>query len=399
MRICRFIFSAFFVLSGIGAVRMFAQSTGSSEQAIPETIGFLRDLIRINTTNPPGNEIAAAAYLQRVFDREHIPCRVIEAAAGRASIVARVKGSGRARPIILMAHMDVVGVERDKWTFDPFAGELRDGHVLGRGAADDKAMLAANLELTLLLKRSGALLDRDIIYLGVAGEEGTPEFGINYLLERFPSEVDAEFALNEGGDVPLRDPNEPPLYAAVSTAEKTPAPVKLIARGTPGHGAFPSGNNAISRLAMAVYRVSQWQPPVRLNATTREFFRQIAELNLGEESEFARTIATVETQHRVQSVIPRYWAMSRTTISPTIFNAGFRTNAIPAEAIATLDIRLLPDNFCNRHRHVSCTCGGLSQRISANSDCAPDGSGRNGLRTTAGARCAVLWSRDPNDGF
>jgi len=343
MQVYRLVFTVLVVLLGVGAVRIIAQSAAPSERAIPETIGFLRDLIRINTTNPPGNESASAKYLQQVFDREHISCRLIEAAPGRASILARIKGSGRARPIILMAHMDVVGVERDKWTFDPFAAELRNGYVLGRGAADDKAMLAANLELMLLLKRSPALPDRDVIYLGAAGEEGTPEFGINYLLERFPSEVEAEFALNEGGDAPLRDPHEPPLYAAVSTAEKTPAPVKLTARGTPGHGAFPSGNNAISRLAMAVYRVSQWQPPVRLNSTTREFFRQIAELNLGEESEFARTIVTAETRHRVQSAIPRYWAMSRTTVSPTIFNAGFRTNAIPAEAIATLDIRLLPD--------------------------------------------------------
>lgn len=343
MPIHRLVFSVFFVLSELGAVGMFAQSSGPTERAIPETIGFLRDLVRINTTNPPGNEGAAAKYLQQIFEREHIPCRVIEAAPGRASILAHLKGSGRARPIILMAHLDVVGVERDKWTFDPFAGELRAGYVLGRGAADDKAMLAANLELMLLLKRSGEALDRDIIYLGEAGEEGTPEFGINYLLEHFPKEVEAEFALNEGGDAPLQDPHQPPLYAAVSTAEKTPAPVKLTARGTPGHGAFPSGNNAISRLALAVYRVSKWQPPVRLNATTREFFRQIAELNLGQESEFARTIATPETQNQVQSVIPRYWAMSHTTISATIFNAGFRTNVIPAEATATLDIRLLPD--------------------------------------------------------
>ncbi len=120
-----------------------------------DTVKFLRDLVRIDTTNPPGNEMAAAAYIERVLSAARIDARTIECAPGRASIIARIKGTGRARPVILMAHMDVVEVERDKWSFDPFAGELRDGYVLGRGAADDKAMLAANLEIMLLPKRSG----------------------------------------------------------------------------------------------------------------------------------------------------------------------------------------------------------------------------------------------------
>jgi len=310
--------------------------------ASEDAVQFLRDLVRIDTTNPPGNEMAAAAYIQKVLSAAQIDSRVIESAPGRASIISRMKGNGRARPVILMAHMDVVGVERDKWTFDPFAGELRNGYVLGRGAADDKAMLAANLEIMLLLKRSGTRLDRDIVFLGAAGEEGTPEFGINYLLEHEPSELDAEFALNEGGDAPLEG-GSTPLYAAISTAEKTPRPVRLTARGTPGHGAFPSGNNAIAHLAEAVARISEWQIPVRLNETTREFFLKIASLNHGQDSEFARTITSDETQSKLQGVVPRYWAMSRTTVSPTMLNAGFRINAVPSEASATLDIRMLPD--------------------------------------------------------
>lgn len=323
--------------------------------ASEETVQFLRDLVRIDTTNPPGNELAAAAYLQKALSAAQIDSREIVSAPGRASIVARLKGHGRARPVILMAHMDVVGVERDKWSFDPFAGELRDGYVLGRGAADDKAMLAANLEIMLLLKRSGAQLDRDIVFLGAAGEEGTPEFGINYLLEHEPSELDAEFALNEGGDAPLEG-SSTPLYVAIATAEKTPRPVRLTAKGTPGHGAFPSGNNAIAHLAEAVARISEWQIPVRLNETTREFFLKIASLHRGQDSEFARTIMSDQTQSRLQGAVPRYWAMCRTTISPTMLNAGFRVNAVPADASATLDIRMLPDEdadaFLRRLREV-----------------------------------------------
>jgi acetylornithine deacetylase/succinyl-diaminopimelate desuccinylase-like protein len=331
------------LVAGLVSTPAWAQSDATIGRALPEAIGFLRDLVRINTTNPPGNEEAAAAYIQQALNREHIPSQIVTSAPGRANIVARVKGAGPARPIILMAHMDVVGVERDKWSFDPFAAEVRDGYLLGRGAADDKAMLAANLELVLLLTRAGIKLDRDIIFIGAAGEEGTPEFGINYLLEHSPTELAAEFALNEGGDAPLPETQEVPLYVAIATAEKTPSPLKLIATGTPGHGAFPSGNNAITHLALAISRISQWQAPIRLNTTTREFFAEIAALNLGQDSDFARTITSPETQSRLQGASPRYWAMSRTTIYPTMLNSGYRTNAVPAEATATLDVRLLPD--------------------------------------------------------
>jgi acetylornithine deacetylase/succinyl-diaminopimelate desuccinylase-like protein len=323
--------------------------------ASEDTVQVLRDLVRIDTTNPPGNEKATAVYIQKVLSAAQIDSRVIESAPGRASIIARIKGNGQARAVILMAHMDVVGVEPDKWTFDPFGGELRNGYVLGRGAADDKAMLAANLELMLLLKRSATPLDRDIVFLGAAGEEGTPEFGINYLLEHEPAEIDAEYALNEGGDAPLEG-SAIPLYVAISTAEKIPRPMRLTAKGTPGHGAFPSGDNAIAHLAEAVARISEWQVPVRLNETTREFFRKIAALNHGQDSELARTIASDQTQSKLQGVVPRYWAMSRTTVSPTMLNAGFRINAVPADATATLDIRMLPDEdadaFLGKLRNV-----------------------------------------------
>jgi acetylornithine deacetylase/succinyl-diaminopimelate desuccinylase-like protein len=330
-------------LAGVFLIPVCAQSNDGINHALPEAIVFLQDLVRIDTTNPPGNEGAAAAYVQKILDRERIPSHIVECTPGRGNVIARLKGTGQARPIILMAHMDVVGVERGKWSFDPFAAEIRDGYLLGRGAADDKAMLAANLELMLLLKRSGIRLDRDIIFVGTAGEEGTPEFGINCLLGKVPAEIDAEFALNEGGDAPLQESSSVPLYIAISTAEKTPSPIKLIAKGTPGHGAFPSGNNAIARLALAISRISQWQIPVRLNSTTHEFFARLASLDLGQDSDFARTITSAETQNRVLSAIPRYWAMSRTTISPTMLNAGFRTNVVPGEATAMLDIRLLPD--------------------------------------------------------
>jgi acetylornithine deacetylase/succinyl-diaminopimelate desuccinylase-like protein len=344
------------LVAGLVSTPAWAQSDATIGRALPEAIGFLRDLVRINTTNPPGNEEAAAAYIQQALNREHIPSQIVTSAPGRANIVARVKGAGPARPIILMAHMDVVGVERDKWSFDPFAAEVRDGYLLGRGAADDKAMLAANLELVLLLTRSGIKLDRDIIFIGAAGEEGTPEFGINYLLEHSSEQLDAEFALNEGGDAPLQEMREVPLYVAIATAEKTPSPLKLVATGTPGHGAFPSGNNAIAHLAFAISRISQWQVPIRLNTTTREFFAEIAGLNLGQDSDFARTITSPETQSRLQAASPRYWAMSRTTVVPTMLNAGFRTNAVPAEATATLDVRLLPgensDTFLGELRRI-----------------------------------------------
>src|SRR5438270_11351040 len=174
-------------------------------QAQAEAVKFLGDLVKIDTSNPPGNEIRAAEYIKGVLAAEGITAQIFESAPGRGNLVARLKGNGKKKPLLLMGHLDVVGVERDKWTVDPFAAMIKDGYLDGRGSVDDKSMDAANLEVFLLLHRMKVPLDRDVILLAEAGEEGTSQYGIDFMVEKHWNEIACEYALNEGGDIPEED--------------------------------------------------------------------------------------------------------------------------------------------------------------------------------------------------
>src|SRR5882724_12190420 len=174
-------------------------STSALAQQLPdftaaqtEAVKFLGDLVKIDTSNPPGNETRAAEYIKSVLEAEGIPAQIYESAPGRGNVVARLKGSGKKKPLLLMGHLDVVGVERSKWTVDPFAALIKDGYLYGRGSTDDKAMDAANLEVFLLLHRLKVPLDRDVILLAEAGEEGTTEFGIDFMVEKHWDEIACE---------------------------------------------------------------------------------------------------------------------------------------------------------------------------------------------------------------
>ena len=162
-------------------------------------------LVQIDSSNPPGNETAVVNYLKKVFDAEGIPSQVFALDPARANLVARIKGNGSKRPILIMAHTDVVGVQRDKWPVDPFGAIRKDGYVWGRGTVDDKDKLAANLMLMLLLKRTGAKLDRDVIFLAESGEEGTTKPGIEFMVNQHFDQIDAEFCLTEGGGATLSE--------------------------------------------------------------------------------------------------------------------------------------------------------------------------------------------------
>src|SRR6266481_134508 len=214
-------------------------------RAREEGLKFLAELVKINTSNPPGNETKAAEYIKGVLAAEGISAQIFESAPGRGNVVARLKGSGKKKPLLLMGHLDVVGVERDKWTVDPFAALVKDGNLYGRGSTDDKAMDAANLEVFLLLHRLKVPLDRDVILLAEAGEEGTTEFGIDFMVARHWDEIACEYALNEGGDI--LEENGKVQYVAVSSTEKVPRGFRLVARGTSGHGSAPRVDNAITR--------------------------------------------------------------------------------------------------------------------------------------------------------
>ena len=305
-----------------------------------EALAILRGLIRIDTSN--GNETAAAQYLQSVLAKEGIASEIYELEPGRGNLVARLKGSGKQRPLLLMGHTDVVQVERDKWTVDPFAAEVKDGYIYGRGASDDKGMTAVCAAILLQLKRRNIALDRDVIFLAEAGEEAQPRVGIEFMVEQHWDKIAAEFALNEGGWI-YKQPDGSLQYVGVSTTEKVPRRFWLRARGSSGHGSMPRMDNAITHLAAAVAKLGQWQAPLRLNDTTREFFRRLAEIAPPEEAALFRDLEEPSVQERLRRDKPFYNSMLRTSIAPTIIRGGFRVNVVPSEAEAQLDIRMHPD--------------------------------------------------------
>ena len=315
----------------------------AAQQPTPQqdAISILRGLVKINTSNPPGDEIKAAQYIKSILDGAGIPSEIIESAPGRGNILARLKGNGSKKPLLLMGHIDVVGVERDKWTMDPFAAIEKDGYLYGRGSFDDKGMVAANLAVFLRLHHSHVTLDRDVIFLAEAGEEGTSQFGIDFLVEKHWDKIACEYALNEGGM--FHTEGGKLIYAGVSSTEKVPRTLKLTAHGSSGHGSMPRLDNAITHLSAAVAKIGAWQPPMRLNETTREFFKRLATISSPEDAALYTHVEDSAVQEKLRASKIFYNSMLRTSISPTIIKGGFRSNVIPADAEAILDLRALPD--------------------------------------------------------
>ncbi len=322
----------------------------NADQAQAEAVHFLADLVRIDTQDPPGNESKVARYLEGVLDSEGIESEILEPVAGRASIVARLKGSGKKRPLLIMGHEDVVPVDRSHWTIDPFAGSLRDGVLYGRGASDDKAMVAANLEVLLQLKRMKVPLDRDVIFLSEASEEMSSPAGMATIVARYWDKIDCEFALNEGGGALIE--NGTVKYFSVATAEKLPRGVRLEATGSSGHGSVPRVDNAVVHLAAAVEKAGTWDTPARLNETTRAFFERLATISAPEEAAWYRNVLDAKVQEELKHKKPQYYSMVRTSVVPTMLKAGYKSNVIPPSAEATLDVRALPDEDLGKFREM-----------------------------------------------
>lgn len=320
------------------------------EGTLWECISHLQALIRMDTVNPPGREIGVARYLDDVLRGAGIQTTLLEPAPGRAALIGRLRGSGKQRPVLLLAHMDVVGVEREKWTTNPFGGEVLDGFVYGRGAIDDKGMLAVNLQTMLLLNehlvRRGETLDRDVVFLATSDEEAGGEFGIDWVLANHPAIGDAEFALNEGGRV--REIDGTVAYAAVQCGEKVANVLRLTATGTPGHASIPIPDNAVVKLARALAAVAAHREPVVMTDTSRQFFAGLSKV--WKDPRFGPAMddvssgdaARISEGARVLAAHPPFDAVLRNGISPTMLAAGVRANVIPAEARATLNVRLLP---------------------------------------------------------
>ena len=316
----------------------------TGESAADLVARYLPELIRLDTTNPPGNETRVARYLKQVADREGIPAELLGDDPERLNFVARLRGNGKQRPLLLIAHSDVVPADRSQWSVDPLAGIEKNGYVYGRGAEDDKQLLAAELAVMVDLQRRKVVLDRDIILLSESDEEAG-SLGATWIVQHAWAKIDAEFALNEYSYI-LPMPSGVPVFQ-IQTAEKVPTRFIMTARGTAGHGSLPRDDNPVEHLARAIYRLSQADQPVRLNATTRTYLNAIGKLpdyawvapmvaKLDDPATASRTAGEIRKRD------PEIHAMLRTTVSATMLNAGTKINVIPNAAEAQLDARRLP---------------------------------------------------------
>jgi len=317
-----------------------------------ETLEHFQALLRLDTRNPPGNERRAADYLKSVFDKEGIPAQLIALDSNRANVVARLTGNGRKRPLLIMGHTDVVTVDTTKWAHPPFAATRDSGYVYGRGAVDDKDNVTAGLMTMLLLKRLNVPLDRDVIFLAESGEEGNTRVGIGYVTTQQFDKIDAEYCLAEGGGT--NRVGGAVKYATIQMLEKRGRGIELISRGIAGHGSVPLGSNAIVHLAGAVARIGAWRPEIRLNPTTRAYFERLAAISPPEVAKHYRGVLSSNPAIRraaddwLYEHEPRHSSMLRTSVSPNVIAGGYRSNVIPSEATATLDVRMLPDEDPDR---------------------------------------------------
>jgi acetylornithine deacetylase/succinyl-diaminopimelate desuccinylase-like protein len=333
------------VIAAIGALRAQAPAAGVDWAKLrPEILEHYRSLVQFDTT--AGHETLAVDYLKRVLEAEGIPTQTFALDPKRANLVARLKGNGSKRPLLILAHTDVVGVQREKWPVDPFGAVMKDGYIWGRGSKDDKPVLAANLITMLMLKRTGVQLDRDVIFLAESGEEADlAGVGINYMVREHFADIDAEFAMTEGGGARIDGGRVTRM--SIGTAEKLPARVRLVAQGTAGHGSVPRLDNPLIHLGAAVEKVGLWETPMRLNDTTRAYFEKMAAISPPERASIYKALLDPKTAPGAQKFLrehsPGEYSMLRTSVVPTILKAGVGANVIPSEAEATVDIRALPD--------------------------------------------------------
>jgi len=306
-------------------------------------IELLQQYLRIDTSNPPGNERRAADFFCELFSREGIECQVFEIAPGRANAFARLRGDASKRPLVLLNHTDVVNADPKSWSVPPFSAEIRDGAVYGRGAQDMKAEGLLQAMTMVALKREGVPLARDVIFLAVADEE-VGALGTQWMLaHKRELLAGAEYLINEGGENILD--GGAVLFWGVDVAEKIPFWLRLTARGKAGHGSIPMRDAATHRLARALARVVNYETPLKvLPVTQRELCEEARVRWPGETERFCHLEASLRDPAFRKRVTdnPDWNYLLRNTISLTVLRGGPQTNVIPAEATAELDVRLLP---------------------------------------------------------
>jgi len=237
-----------------------------------EAVELLSKYLRVDTSNPPGNEDRAVGFFADILDAEGVTYKIYEPRPGRASLRAVLPGTGEAGPLILLNHTDVVPARAEEWSFDPFGGVVEGGYVKGRGALDMKGQGIMELLALLDIKRRGIRPVRDIVFLAVADEEAGSRWGVEYLLEHHPEDFQADLVLNEGG-FGLKNLLPEQTVMMVSTAEKGVCWLRLTREGPPGHGSLPHGRNTLEKLVQALSRLLSEDQPVRITPVVERYFK------------------------------------------------------------------------------------------------------------------------------
>ncbi|HEY8461275.1 MAG TPA: M20/M25/M40 family metallo-hydrolase [Blastocatellia bacterium] len=316
-----------------------------------EALDLFIQYLRIDTTNPPGNEIRAAEFFAGICKREGIEHQVFEPFPGRATIWARLRGDGSKRPIILLNHTDVVPHDKDFWTVGAFSGVVKDGFIYGRGAMDMKSLGMAQFVTLLTLKRARVPLKRDVIFLATADEEAGGLSGAGWFAQnRRELIAGAEFLFNEGGGNVV-DPNGRVLAIGVGPSEKAPAWLRLTATGEGGHGSAPRQNSSVNRLLRALSRLLDYSPPIRLTPAVEQYFKSIAPLQPpAQAAKFADIRQAIKDPEFLRQLEGEPWlrAVTRNTISITMLQGSNKINVIPPSAHAEIDTRLTPGEKLDR---------------------------------------------------
>ena len=311
-----------------------------------DTLAICQQLLRIDTTNPPGRERAAAEYLAGLLREVGLDPVLLEAEPGRTNLVVRMRGTGKKAPLLLSAHLDVVEADPTQWTHPPFAGVIADGCLWGRGAIDMKHMAAMSTAILRRLARSGARLERDVIFAAVADEEAGCELGSKFLVEQHRPLVEAEFALGEVGGFSLHVGDQ--TFYPVQVAEKGFCWVKARVTGPPGHGSMPIADSAVGKLGDVLRTLARTRLPVHETPYVRDFLAAIA----ARQPALARPLARLLARPSVIAPLVRRLpdlgiarslaAVMSNTASPTVVRAGSKTNVIPGVAEVEIDGRTLP---------------------------------------------------------
>ncbi len=332
------------------ALSMATPALAAAQQAVDmaklqdEAVSRIEQYIRINTTNPPGNEEQTMKFFARIFTAEGIPFDTASSAPGRGNVWARLKG-GDQPALVLLSHMDVVPADRKYWDVDPFAATVKDGILYGRGTLDTKTLGIVELEAFLALHRSKTPLDRDVIFMATADEEAGAAFGAGWVMDHHPEAFKgAGFVLNEGGGGSVEDGRE---QFGIEVTQKVPYWFKLTATGTPRHGSEPQVASAVNRLIRSLYRLQTYQFAPRIIPAVDAYFKGLAPTAPPQWkaafSDMAKTIKNPDAILRLQTEMPELAALTRNTCSITILKGSEKINVIPPEASAQLDCRLLPD--------------------------------------------------------